>query len=154
MGEDGNLRLDHQLCVALYNASRAIVGCYRPLLDELGVTYSQYTVLLVLWERESATVGELGAALHLDSATMSPLLKRLERRGLVDRTRGVEDERTVHVSITEMGRALQPGAGRAQQVVERRTGLSGGELADLREQLHVLTERLRGFDTTDPVPAP
>ncbi len=138
-----NLRLEHQLCVALYNATRAITGCYRPLLDEIGLTYSQYTVMLVLWERDTTTLRDLGAALHLDSGTLSPMLKRLERSGLVTRTRGVDDERMLHVAITDAGRRLQPGASAAQSCVEQTTGLDADALAALRDQLNDLAARTR-----------
>ena len=93
MAADDNLRLEHQLCVALYNANRAITGCYRPLLNQIGLTYSQYVVMLVLWEHESIMLRDLGLMLHLDSAPLSPMLKRLEQCGLVSRERGIDDER-------------------------------------------------------------
>ncbi len=89
MATGENLRLEHQLCVALYNATRAITGCYRPLLDEIGLTYTQYVVMLALWEHDTVVMRELGAMLHLDSATLSPILKRLERAGLVTRQRSM-----------------------------------------------------------------
>ncbi len=143
---DENLRLDHQLCVALYHASRAVIGCYRPGLDELGLTYSQYTVMLVLWEHERTTMRELGHLLHLDSATLSPVLKRMEQAGLLTRERDADDERVLNVSITAAGKRLQKPAGRVQQGVEQATGLSGSELADLRDRLNDLTARLRATD--------
>ena len=138
-----NLRLEHQLCVALYNATRAITGCYRPLLDEIGLTYSQYTVMLVLWEHDTATLRDLGAALHLDSGTLSPMLKRLERAGLVSRTRGTDDERMLHVTITDAGRRIQPHASDAQRSVEETTGLDSHTLTALRDQLNDLAARTR-----------
>lgn len=137
-----NLRLEHQLCVALYNASRAMTGCYRPLLEQIGLTYSQYTVMLVLWEHETITMGALGQALHLDSGTLSPLLKRLERAGLVSRQRGIADERTLHITVTAQGQRLQEQAAVAQRTVEETTGLDGSALAALRDQLGELTNRL------------
>jgi len=143
---DDNLRLEHQLCVALYDASRAIVGCYRPLLAELGITYSQYTVLLVLWERDTATLRDLGEVLHLDSATLSPMVKRLEAAGLVTRRRGAHDERLLDVTITDAGRRLRDGASAAQRSVEQLTGLDPAELAALRDQLNELTARTRRLD--------
>ncbi len=137
-----NLRLEHQLCVALYNASRAITGCYRPLLDEIGLTYSQYTVMLVLWEHHTLTLRELGAALHLDSGTLSPMLKRLERAGLVTRERGIDDERMLHVAITGQGKRLQARAATVQHAVEVTTGLDAASLATMRDQLNELAARL------------
>ncbi len=104
---DGSLLLDDQICFALYAASRAVVGLYRPMLDDLGVTYPQYLVLLVLWERRQATIKEVGALLHLDYGTLTPLLKRLEANGFVERRRRVDDERSVDVVLTDEGAALQ-----------------------------------------------
>jgi DNA-binding MarR family transcriptional regulator len=143
---DENLRLDHQLCVALYHASRAVIGCYRPALDELGLTYSQYTVMLVLWEHERTTMRELGRLLHLDSATLSPVLKRMEQAGLLERERDENDERVLNVNVTTAGKQLQKRASEVQQGVEKATGLSGSELADLRDRLNDLAARLRAAD--------
>ena len=139
------LALDQQVCFALYTASRAVTARYRPLLDELGITYPQYLVLLVLWERDARTVKELGAALRLDSSTLSPLLKRLEAAGLVARARRSDDERSVTVRLTGTGSALRE---RARAVPARLVcdgGLGIGELDALRETLVRLTAAL-----TDP----
>jgi DNA-binding transcriptional ArsR family regulator len=95
------LLLDDQLCFALYAASRAVTARYRPLLDELGLTYPQYLVLLVLWEQDSISVRDLGAALQLESSTLSPLLKRLEAAGLLRRERRPDDERSVAIRLTD-----------------------------------------------------
>lgn len=143
LGNDGFV-LDAQLCFALHAASRAMTGSYRPLLDELGLTYSQYVVMLVLWEQESTTLGEIGRQLQLDSGTLSPLLRRLDERGLLTRMRRVEDERTVQVTITTAGKALRPQASKAQQSVVHATGYTPIELAELRDTLHALTSKLRG----------
>ncbi|MEU6409835.1 MarR family transcriptional regulator [Microbispora sp. NPDC046933] len=101
--------LDDKMCFALYAASRAVTGLYRPLLDEMGLTYPQFLVLLVLWDgpEEGVTVKELGAALHLDYGTMTPLLKRLEANGLLRRERRADDERTVQITLTEKGAGLR-----------------------------------------------
>jgi DNA-binding MarR family transcriptional regulator len=101
------LLLDNQLCFLAYRLHRGITDLYRPILGELGLTYPQYLVMLVLWEEESATVGRLGERLHLDSGTLSPLLKRLEATGFVARTRSREDERSVEVALTAEGRDLR-----------------------------------------------
>jgi DNA-binding MarR family transcriptional regulator len=101
------LRLDNQLCFALYGAANRMTRLYRPMLDALGLTYPQYLALLVLWEASPRTVGALGDALDLDSSTLTPLLKRLEAGGLVQRTRDPEDERRVIVALTDKGRALR-----------------------------------------------
>ena len=140
---EDNLRLEHQLCVALYNATRAVTGCYRPLLDQIGLTYSQYVVMLVLWEHETIKLRDLGLMLHLDSATLSPMLKRLEHRGIVSRERGIDDERMLFVTITETGRSLRPQASAVQRSVEEITGLNGASLAALRDQLNDLAARTR-----------
>ncbi|MEU8176395.1 MarR family transcriptional regulator [Microbispora hainanensis] len=101
--------LDDKMCFALYAASRAVTALYRPLLDEMGLTYPQFLVLLVLWDgpEEGVTVKELGGALQLDYGTMTPLLKRLEANGLLRRERRVDDERTVQITLTEKGAALR-----------------------------------------------
>ncbi len=101
------LSLDNQLCFALYSTSLTMTKVYKPLLDKLGVTYSQYVVLLALWERDEVMVSELGERVYLDSGTLTPLLKRLELLGLIRRNRSSEDERRVLVSLTAKGRALQ-----------------------------------------------
>jgi MarR family transcriptional regulator, organic hydroperoxide resistance regulator len=137
------LRIDHQLCVALYDASRAMTGCYRPLLEAIGLTYSQYVVMMVLWEHGSVTLGHLSAQVHLDSGTLSPLLKRLDGMGLLTRQRRPEDERTLQVTITDAGRALEARAVDVQRQVEESTGMGREELIALREQLRALTDRLR-----------
>lgn len=134
--------LEHQLCFAAYSASRALVAAYRRGLQDIGLTYTQYLVLLVLWEHERVSVGELGEALALDSGTLSPLLKRMETSGLVRRERGVVDERTVWIQATEAGQALLPAARSLQAEVAQATGLPPAELATLRHELHQLTASL------------
>ncbi|WP_060906920.1 MarR family winged helix-turn-helix transcriptional regulator, partial [Streptomyces scabiei] len=98
--QHGSLLLDQQLCFALYAAQRAVTAAYRPLLDELGLTYPQYLVMLSLWERGETTVKELTGALRLDYGTLSPLLKRLESAGLLSRERSLRDERSVRIALT------------------------------------------------------
>jgi DNA-binding MarR family transcriptional regulator len=143
--------LDEQLCFALHTASRAMTGCYRTLLDSIGLTYSQYAVMLVLWEHESVTLGTLCARVQLDTGTLSPLLKRLEGEGLLVRRRRAEDERTVQLTLTERGRLLRSEAAAIQARVQDATGLRPGELAALRDDLHALAARLRA---THLVPEP
>ncbi|OLT13425.1 TrmB family transcriptional regulator [Pseudonocardia sp. CNS-139] len=135
--------LDDQLCFALYRASRAIMGSYRPLLDALGLTYPQYLVMLVLWERGPSGVTGIGQALDLETGTLSPLLKRLEAAGLVTRSRMAGDERSVLVALTPAGRALEARTAETQLAVREATGLSRGEMVELREALHRLSDRLR-----------
>src|SRR6478609_1744136 len=120
-------RLDRQVCFALYSASRAATAVYRPVLDELGLTYPQYLVMLVLWESEPRGVKELGGELGLDSGTLSPLLKRLESLGFVERRRSGEDERRVEVFLTAAGTALSARATGIPQRLADAAGLSGPE---------------------------
>jgi DNA-binding MarR family transcriptional regulator len=142
------LRLDRQVCFALYAASRAVTQLYRPLLDALGLTYPQYLVLLVLWERGPVRVKELGAALDLDSGTLSPLLKRLEAAGLVTRDRRADDERSVEVRLTPAGTALRTRAAGIPRKIAKATGLRAGELSALRHDLRALTEVVGALELT------
>jgi DNA-binding MarR family transcriptional regulator len=135
-------RLDRQVCFALYSASRAATAVYRPVLDELGLTYPQYLVMLVLWESEPRGVKELGGELGLDSGTLSPLLKRLEALGLVERRRSGEDERRVAIHLTPAGRDLSGPASAIPQRLADAAGLSNGELEQLRATLGKLTAAL------------
>jgi MarR family transcriptional regulator, organic hydroperoxide resistance regulator len=135
--------LHDQLCFALYAASRAVTNYYRPLLDELGITYPQYLVLLVLWERGEITVKDLGAQLQLDSGTLSPLLKRLEGAGLLHRTRRADDERSVSVSLTERGEALRGKANCLPQAIQAAMGLDDTELKQVRQAVQAIAATIR-----------
>ncbi len=137
------LRLDQQLCFALYSASRATTAAYRPILDELGLTYPQYLVLLVLWEDEPITVRRLGERLQLDSGTLSPLLKRLESAGLLVRQRTPSDERSVEITLTDKGRDLERRAECIPQNLFAATDLTELELTNLRDAAQSLTSALR-----------
>lgn len=134
-----SLALDEALCFALYSASRALTGFYRPRLDELGITYPQYLVLLALWERDGVSVGALSERLRLDYGTLSPLLKRLQAAGLVRRERRAEDERSVTVSLTEAGLALRARADCIPREVIAASGLDPTSFDELRETLQRLT---------------
>jgi MarR family transcriptional regulator, organic hydroperoxide resistance regulator len=137
-----SVALDDQLCFALYAASRAVTARYRPMLDELGVTYPQYLVLMLLWEEDGQTVGQLGARLALDSGTLSPLLKRLTAAGLVTRHRRADDERSVSVRLTDEGRALQaPACAISGQMIDA-LALSTDEFSELKGQLRTITDRV------------
>ncbi|TQE19853.1 MarR family transcriptional regulator [Streptomyces ipomoeae] len=138
---DGSLLLDEQLCFALYAAQRAVTAAYRPLLDELGLTYPQYLVMLCLWERGETTVKDLALALRLDYGTVSPLLKRLESAGLLRRERSVRDERSVHVALTGRGEQLKERASGIPATLAATTGLRGDDVARLREELWELAVR-------------
>ena len=146
MGRGDNLVLEQQLCITLNQAARAINGCYRPLLAEIGLTYSQYTVLLLLWEHDVCTSRELSDALHLDSGTLSPLLQRMDDDGLIERERAAEDERVLRITLTPAGRALEGRAMEIQSQVEVRIGLAADDVVDLRRRLDRLTDHLRGVD--------
>jgi len=135
--------LDEQLCFALYTASRAMTSCYRPMLDALGLTYPQFLVLLVLWERGDSSVTGIGTALQLETGTLSPLLKRLEATGFITRTRQMGDERSVVVGLTAAGRAVEEQVAAVQREAGAATGLSNAEVVALRNSLHALTASLR-----------
>jgi DNA-binding MarR family transcriptional regulator len=126
----------------LYAASNLLTRLYRPLLDELGLTYPQYLVMLVLWERGMASVGELSERLYLDSGTLTPLLKRLEAAGLVRRERSVADERRVEVSLTTRGHALKKRAVEVPGALACRIGLGDERFIGLRAELRALTQLL------------
>lgn len=136
------LLLDNQLCFALYAASLAMTKLYKPLLDRLGLTYPQYLAMLVLWERDGLTVGELGERLRLDSGTLTPLLKRLAAAGLVTRTRAADDERRVVITLTEAGRALREQACEVPRQVACTIQCTPEEITELRQRLHDLRRRL------------
>jgi len=135
---DDALALDNQLCFAVYAASHAFARAYRPLLEALGLTYPQYLVMLVLWERDGLTVRAVGDRLGLDSGTLTPLLKRLAAAGLVTRTRDESDERQVLVGLTPAGRALRTRAA----AVPRRMGALIGLEAEERDNLRAAVDRL------------
>jgi DNA-binding MarR family transcriptional regulator len=139
---DQLLRLDNQLCFALYSASLAMTKLYKPLLDELGLTYPQYLVMLVLWERDGLTVSGLGERLSLDSGTLTPLVKRLEAAGLVTRIRDVEDERRVHVTLTAAGRRMKQRALKIPGCVMEATQCTLPEVIRLTRELRDLRGRL------------
>ena len=136
------LQLDHQLCFALYSASLAMTKLYKPLLAELGLTYPQYLALLALWERDGLQVSELGARLFLDSGTLTPLLKRLEAAGLVQRQRSSDDERRVHIHLTGSGRALKARAAQVPGCVLQATQCSLGDVVELTQRVQALRDRL------------
>ena len=139
---DQALLLDNQLCFALYSASLAMTKLYKPLLDELGLTYPQYLVMLVLWERDGLMVSELGQRLSLDSGTLTPLLKRLEAAGLVSRMRAVQDERRVHIHLTAAGRKLKARALKVPGCVLAASQCSVPQVLALVQELRTLRERL------------
>lgn len=127
------LKLENQTCFPLYALSREIINAYRPLLDEIDLTYPQYLVLLVLWENQKCTVNQLGEKLHLDSGTLTPLLKRLQGKGLINRKRSSVDERVVEISLTEEGKQIEQRAKNIPNQLAEALNLSIDELTALKE---------------------
>jgi DNA-binding MarR family transcriptional regulator len=139
---DAMLQLDNQLCFALYSTSLAMTKLYKPLLEDLGLTYPQYLAMLVLWEQDGLTVSELGERLYLDSGTLTPLLKRMESAGLVSRIRAVQDERRVHITLTAEGRKLKDKAAKIPGCILSATQCSIPELVSLTQQVQSFRKRL------------
>ena len=139
---DAMLQLDNQLCFALYSASLAMTRLYKPLLEELGLTYPQYLAMLVLWEQDGLMVSEIGERLSLDSGTLTPLLKRLESSGLISRIRAVEDERRVHIALTAAGRKLKANAAKIPDCLLAASQCPVPELMSLTRQVQALRQRL------------
>ncbi|EGQ8021982.1 MarR family transcriptional regulator [Vibrio vulnificus] len=139
---EAQLLLENQICFPLYSAANAVIRAYRPLLDALDLTYSQYLVLLVLWQQNGINVKDLGAKLHLDSGTLTPLLKRLEAKGIVERRRGQTDERVRELFLTEAGRALKQQAQQVPQNMLCRIDLSIDELVTLKSLCEKVLEKL------------
>lgn len=134
-----SLDLGEQLCFSLYTAQRLVTAAYRPILDALGLTYSQYVAMLALWESAPMTMGELGTRLGLDYGTVTPLVKRLEAAGLVTRTRSTEDERTVHITLTDAGVNLRAKAVGIPDSIAEVMALAPGEFATLKDSLEHLS---------------
>jgi DNA-binding MarR family transcriptional regulator len=147
------LTLDAQLCFALYSAQLAMAKIYRRQLAGLGLTYPQYLVMLVLWESDGLTVSTLGERLYLDSATLTPLLKRLQVLGLLRRDRGVQDQRQVLISLTPAGRALRARAGAVPQGVMCATGCTPAQANGLKAELESLRAHLQDACATQEHPA-
>ena len=139
---DRALPLSQQLCFALYSANHAMMRVYRPLLLELKLTYPQYLVLLALWENDTRTVGDLGKTLSLESNTLTPLLKRMEAAGLLERARSKEDERMVTVKLTPKGAALESESLHLVECVSSAATGEDIELTELRDQIAALAHRL------------
>ncbi|OZD00939.1 MarR family transcriptional regulator [Rhodococcus sp. 06-235-1A] len=142
------LALDRQVCFALYSASRATTAVYRPMLEKLGVTYPQYLVLLVLWEKDGRGVKDICAELDLDTGTLSPMLKRLEGLGFIERRRLSSDERRVEIHLTETGSALRAEALDIPRKLAEKTGMDVGDLVKLKDSLDALTSALHHTDSS------
>ncbi|MFW2078449.1 MarR family winged helix-turn-helix transcriptional regulator [Acinetobacter sp. ULE_I010] len=135
-----HLKLDKQLCFPLYAASNLLVKVYRPLLEPLGLTYSQYLVMLVLWERDSVSVGDLGHCLYLDSGTLTPLLKRMENSGFINRRRDSNDERRVLVTLTTKGSEIKELAVNIPNKLSEQLNIS--DISELRSEIQSLVQSL------------
>jgi MarR family transcriptional regulator, organic hydroperoxide resistance regulator len=138
------LLLENQICFKIYTAEREITKLYRGLLEEIGVTYPQYLALLVLWEDGTVSVKELGRKLFLDSGTLTPMLKRMESNGLVERHRSVEDERSVVITLTKKGIAMKEKAACVPTRLLERLEMDGEELERLDQTLTTILGRLQG----------
>lgn len=136
------LSLDNQLCFSLYAAAHAIKKAYRPLLDELGLTYPQYLVLIVLWRTDALKVSDIGQRLALDSGTLTPVLKRLEAAGLVTRSRRLQDEREVEIALTEDGRGMRERAIGVRCRIVEQLRMSDADIAALRGELNAVIATL------------
>ena len=144
MSPDKNpLGLDQQLCFSVYSAAHAFAAAYKPLLDPLGLTYPQYLVLLVLWEGDGLMVKEIGARLHLDSGTMTPILKRLEAAGYIRRIRAPENERQLRIELTESGRAVREKAVGARESVVCALGGSEARVQEIKRATDEILRALR-----------
>lgn len=143
MQPQSQLPLTDMLCFALYSATHAMQSVYKPLLDDLGLTYPQYLVLVSLWQQDEQTVGQLGAALHLESNTLTPLLKRMETAGHLTRHRNAHDERQVHIRLTDHGRSMQSKTQHLTACILDHCGLSLAALTDLQNRITTLRDHLR-----------
>jgi DNA-binding MarR family transcriptional regulator len=136
------LLLGNQLCFAVYSTAHAFNRAYKPLLDRLGLTYPQYLVMLVLWERDGLPVRDIGERLFLDSGTLTPLLKRMEAAELIKRTRGTEDERQVLIALTSQGQALREKARGVPKAILAASACSVSELSAMKNEIIALRDRL------------
>jgi DNA-binding MarR family transcriptional regulator len=139
---DQMLRLDNQICFAVYSAAHAFNRFYKPYLERLGLTYPQYLVMLALWERDGVPLKDIGGRLFLDSGTLTPLLKRLEAAQLIKRTRNTEDERQVLIALTAQGQALKEKARAVPMSILSASACSVGELAAMKNEIVALRDRL------------
>lgn len=145
-GQPANLPgLEELVCFAVYSAGHAFNRVYQPLLEQLGLTYPQYLVMIALWSKDNQTVGELGGQLFLESSTLTPLLKRLETTGYLNRTRDPADERQVRIRLTGAGRALKKKAREIPRCILEATGLSLADLRRLQRQISALRENLQKY---------
>ncbi|MFP3593849.1 MarR family winged helix-turn-helix transcriptional regulator [Chryseobacterium sp. SIMBA_038] len=136
------LKLENQICFPLYVIAKEITGLYRPFLDELDITYSQYLVMMVLWENDGLTVSHIGDKLFLDSGTLTPLLKRLETKGFIVRKRKKEDERVVEAFLTEVGKQLQQKACEIPKKIQQKIGIEPEDLIQLKDTIQKILSKI------------
>jgi DNA-binding MarR family transcriptional regulator len=136
-------KLGNQLCFPFYVIAKEMTGLYRPFLDELGITYSQYLVMMVLWEKDGLTVNQIGEKLYLDSGTLTPLLKRLESKGFIIRKRKKEDERVVEVFLDDAGRNLQRKACEIPAKMQEKLNLSTEDFLELKETVQKILNKIQ-----------
>jgi len=146
MSQFDNLKLDSQLCFALYTATNSITRLYRSLLDEYELTYPQYLVLLVLWEKDGIAIKEVMKRLKLDSGTLSPIIKRLQNAGLVHKERTAQDERIVRLHLTDKSKNLEPFIAEVQNKVACQTELSSEDFFELLDRLNKVATSLNQKD--------
>jgi len=146
MNQDDLLKLENQICFPLYVASRLIIRAYQPMLDKMGVTYPQYLVLLALWENDGQTVNQISKELYLNTNTITPLLKRMEKTGIVTRTRSQEDERKVLITLTAQGKALKEKAYCIPEEILAKMGQNTQEVLHLKKQLHSLIQQMEQIE--------
>ena len=146
MNQDDLLKLENQICFPLYVASRLITRAYQPMLDDMGITYPQYLVLLALWENDGQTVNQISQELYLNTNTITPLLKRMEKTGIITRTRSQEDERKVLIRLTSQGINLKKKAYCIPNEILQKTGLSLSEINQLKQQIHQLIHQMEETD--------
>ncbi|WP_303918102.1 MarR family winged helix-turn-helix transcriptional regulator [Draconibacterium sediminis] len=140
---DDELKLKSQVCFPVYALSREIVNVYRPILEEIDLTYPQYLVMMVLWENEPQKVNEIGDKLNLDNGTITPLLKRMAAKGLISRKRNTKDERVVEISLTESGKQLQTKAAEVPQKVVKAMGITAEDLMQLKDLVIKILNRAK-----------
>ncbi|WP_163399555.1 MarR family winged helix-turn-helix transcriptional regulator [Flavobacterium fluviatile] len=136
------LQLNQQLCFPLYVVAKEITGLYRPFLDELDVTYSQYLVMMVLWEQDGLTVNKIGEKLYLDSGTLTPLLKRLESKGFIIRQRKKEDERVVEIFLDEAGKKLKTKACEIPRKIQDKLNLTSADMVELKDSIQKILSKI------------
>ncbi|MCS3532234.1 MarR family winged helix-turn-helix transcriptional regulator [Chryseobacterium sp. JUb7] len=142
MENSKSLKLENQICFPLYVIAKEITGLYRPFLDELDITYPQYLVMMILWENDGLAVNNIGEKLYLDSGTLTPLLKRLEAKGFIQRKRKKEDERVVEVFITESGRALQQKACEIPGKIHNKIDVTPEDWIELKESVQKILSKI------------